>query len=107
MKLNLSNARARIGALFDRSAWLLAGLGVLALLLIDPALVGVLVRWSLFAGLLAGVTIIVSRIVFPQIDLSDLVKRTQEGDMPAAVLAAALVVFVGLLFLGVVQWAAR
>ena len=95
----------RLAALFDPSAWLLIAPALGALLWIDPAMGLTLVQWSLFALVLAGVAVVISRIVFPQMNLSELVAEAMKGNRAAAAAAAALVVFVALLFIGIVLWA--
>ncbi len=96
---------ARIKALLDKSAWALVALGALMLGLADWKMLLVLVQWSAFALVLAGGTIVISRLVFPQISLSELVERVKAGDMPAAIVVAALLVAWGLMFLAVAGWA--
>lgn len=95
----------RIKALVDTSAWILIAPSLIALFYIDKSMLATLVQWLVFAPVLAGVAVIVSRIVFPQIHLSELVRETMKGNQAAATLAAALVVFVALLVLSLVFWA--
>lgn len=96
----------RLTALFDKSAWLLMAPALAGLYAADRATAETLVQWTLFALALAGAAVVVSRIVFPQINLRDLVQQASEEDNRAAgIVAAAVVVFVGLLFLGMVLWA--
>ncbi len=92
-------------SLKQRSVWLLILPALLVLSLADFALVKTLVEWSLFALVLAGLAIIVSMVIFPQINLTDLVNRARAGEQPAATVAAALLVFFGLLFYSMVFWA--
>lgn len=80
----------RIKALVDKSAWTLIVPSLIALFFIDQAMLATLVQWLTFAPVLAGVAIIVSRIVFPQIHLTELVRETLKGNLAAATLAAAL-----------------
>jgi len=92
-------------SLADKSAWLLILPALAVLMLVDLALAKTLLEWSLFALVLAGVAIVVSMVVFPQINLTDLVTRALAGEQPAATIAAALLVFFGLLFYSMVFWA--
>jgi len=89
----------------QKSVWLLILPALLVLSLVDFALVKTLVEWSLFALVLAGLAIVVSMVIFPQINLTDLVSRALAGEQPAATVAAALLVFFGLLFYSMVFWA--
>ena len=95
----------RTKALADKSAWLLILPSVAALFFIDLSMLKTLIQWLVFAPVLAGVAVIVSRIVFPQINLTELVRSTEEGNTAAAVLASALVLFVALVVLALVMWA--
>ena len=102
-----AGVRERVRALVDRSAWLLIVMGALILGATDYRLLMTLVQWTAFALVLAGVSIVVSRVVFPSVNLGELIERMRSGELPAAVVAAALLVFVGMLFNGIVQWAAK
>ncbi len=73
---------------------------------IDPALAKTFAQWSIFGLVLAGAAIMISRIVFPQIDLGALVKSTLEDKSTAAgIVAASIVFFVGMVMLALVIWA--
>lgn len=95
----------RIKALVDTSAWILIAPSLIALFYIDQAMLATLVQWLVFAPVLAGVAVIVSRVVFPQIHLTELVTETIKGNRAAAILAASLVIFVAILVLALVIWA--
>lgn len=95
----------RTKALADKSAWMLMIPSIVALCFIDMSMLKTLLQWLVFAPVLAGVAVIVSRIVFPQIHLSTLVEETEKGNTAAGILAAALVLFVALIVLALVMWA--
>lgn len=95
----------RIKALFDTSAWILIAPSLIALFYIDESMLSTLVQWLVFAPVLAGVAVIVSRIVFPQIHLTTLVEQSIKGNQAAATLASSLVIFVAILVLSLVIWA--
>lgn len=101
----ISSWARRLAALVDKSAWLLMAPALGALLCVDVAMALTLVQWSLFALVLAGVAVVISRIVFPQLNLGDLVVQALQGNRAAGAIAAALVIFVALLFIGIVFWA--
>lgn len=103
----ISSWTRRLGALIDKSAWLLIAPALGGLLCIDPAMALTLVQWALFALVLAGVAVVISRIVFPQVNLNELVALAVQGNRAAGAVAAALVIFVALLFIGIVLWAKR
>lgn len=97
---------SRLGALTDASAWLLIAPALAALYVIDPALAKTFAQWSIFALVLAGAAVMVSRIIFPQIDLTALIKSVLEDKSTAAgLVASAVVFFVGLVMLAMVIWA--
>lgn len=95
----------RMKALADKSAWLLILPSLLALFFIDQAMLKTLIQWLVFAPILAGVAVIVSRVVFPQINLTTLVEQTRQGNTGAGILAAATVLFVAMVILALVMWA--
>jgi uncharacterized membrane protein len=95
----------RTRALADKSAWLMIAPCALAIYFIDEAMFKTLIQWLLFAPILAGVAVIVSRIVFPQINLTDLVTEVKSGNVSAGILSGALVLFVALLVHALVTWA--
>ena len=105
MRFSLTNLRRRVAALFDGSAWLLIAPAFFGIYLVDPAMARTLMQWSLFGVVLSGVAIIISRIVFPQFHLTALVELAEDGNMPAAILAASIVAFVAALLLALVFWA--
>lgn len=95
----------RIKAFFDTSAWLLILPAVVALFWIDEPMARTLVQWVIFAPVMAGVAIVISLLVFPQINLSDLVKRALDQKNPAAAaIAVAIIAFMAVIFLALVLW---
>lgn len=94
----------RLLFLADKSAFILIAPALLVLLLVAPAMARTLVEWTAFAFVLSGASIIITRICFPQIKLTDLVKDTSAGQMSSALLASTVVGFVGLLMLSLVLW---
>lgn len=87
------------------SVWVLILPALVFLAFTDQALVKTLLQWSAFALVLAGISILISMIIFPQISLSHLVADAERGSLPSAIIAAALLVFFGLLFFSIVFWA--
>ena len=95
----------RLKALFDTSAWLLILPAILALLWIDDAMASTLVQWLIFAPVLAGVAVVISRIVFPQIHLTTAVRRAlDQNNGAAAAIVVAIIAFVAVIFLSLVLW---
>ena len=96
--------RDTLKVLAQRSVWVLIIPALILLAVSDIALVKTLVQWSAFALVLAGVSIVISMITFPQIKLTDFVAEAKRGSMPAAVVSAAIILFFGLLFFSMVFW---
>ncbi len=95
----------RFSFLMDKSALFLILPCAIALYFIDPAMFTTLLQWLVFAPVLAGIAIIVSRVTFPQVNLTLLVKEAEGGNKAAGFVAGALIIFVGLLLLALVTWA--
>ncbi|WP_443698637.1 hypothetical protein [Pseudomonas sp.] len=95
----------RVRALVDTSAWLMIAPCAIAIYFIDGAMFKTLIQWLLFAPIITGVAVIVSRIMFPQIHLTDLVAEVKTGNTAAGILGGALVLFVALLVIALVIWA--
>lgn len=96
----------RLAALFDKSAWLLIAPAFAALYFIDAPSALTLAQWSLFALVIAGFAVVVSRIVFPQINLTRmLTEALQENNLAAGFIIAALILFVGMVMLTLAIWA--
>lgn len=101
----ISSFLKRFKVLGDKSALFLIVPAVAALFFIDAAMVKTLIQWLVFAPIIAGVAVVVSRIIFPHIDLTQLIKETHEGNKASAILAGSLLLFVGLLVFALVTWA--
>lgn len=95
----------RIHAFFDKSAWLLILPAMLIIYWVDPVLAQTLWKWSLFGVVLSGVAVIISRLIFPQLNLGELMKRVEDDTHASGVVVAALIIFVGILMLALVIWA--
>lgn len=95
----------RFSFLADKSALFLIIPCAVVLYFIDVAMFKTLLQWLVFAPVLAGIAIIVSRVTFPQVELTNLVKKAEDGNKAAGQVAGALIVFVGLLLLALVTWA--
>ena len=94
----------RLKALIDKSALILIIPALIAMYFIDPAMAKTLVDWTVFAPIMAGIAVVVSRIVFHRIELTKLIILTEKGNMAAAVLASSIVLFVAIVFMALVMW---
>jgi len=96
----------RIDALIDKSAWILILPALLIVYFSDVGMLKTLLEWSAFGVVLAGAAVMISRIVFPQIHLDSLVDRAvDEKNAAAAIIIAALILFVGMLIYSLIYWA--
>lgn len=95
----------RFSFLVDKSALFLIIPCAVALYFIDEAMFSTLLQWIVFAPVLAGIAIIVSRVTFPQVQLTPLVKAAEGGNRAAGFVAGATIIFVGLLVMALVMWA--
>lgn len=101
----LKSFLTRFRVLGDKSALFLILPFVAALFFIDTPMLKTLIQWLIFAPIIAGVAVMVSRVVFPQVDLTRLIKETHEGNKASAILAGSLFLFVGVLVFSLVTWA--
>lgn len=95
----------RLRPMFDLTTWVLLSISLIPLWLIDPAMVLTLVQWSAYGLALAGVSIFLTRLFTPQIDLSLFVMRAAQGDVAAANVVRAVTLLLGMVFIGLVLWA--
>jgi hypothetical protein len=93
-------------AVFDGRAWLLLIVPALVgLWLIDAAMVKTMTQWGAFAAVLCGVGVILTRIVFPQINVSELMTDVRYKNSTAAgLVVAALILTFGLVVVALVLW---
>ncbi len=103
----------KLTALFNALKAIVLDAQALALLLptlallyaIDGPKTLTLLEWMLFAAVIGGFAIQISLTIFPQVKLGELVELAADDPKGAATVAAALIVFVGLLVLSIVLWA--
>lgn len=95
----------RIKAVFDKSAWGLILPAILFLFAVDSSMARTLLEWTSYALVLSGIAAIISRVIFPQIEIDAMMRRVKVGDRAAALVVSAVVFFVGIVFLALVIWA--
>ncbi|EAO1133531.1 hypothetical protein EX011_21440 [Salmonella enterica] len=78
---------------------------LLTLWAVDATLFQTIIEWLIVAPLVTGLAIILSRIVFPQVDLGLLVDEVILENKAAAIVVAGLMTFCGLLILALMLWA--
>lgn len=94
----------RVAVLGDKSALVLIVPALVILYFIDEAMAKTLVQWLVFAPVLAGVAIHISRIVFPQIKLTELVNQSLQGNTAAGLVSSAIILFVAIIVMALVLW---
>lgn len=96
----------RLNALIDKSAWLLIAPALLGIFLLDPALGKTLLTWMLFGLVISGAAVIISMIIFPHFNLTQLYDEALKvGNIAAGIITSAIVLFVAILILALVIWA--
>lgn len=96
----------RLLPFFDLSAWVLVIVALIPLFFIDKAMALTLVQWTLYSLALAGISVVICRVVLPQIDLSEWVQHVKDGDTPGAHwMVVGIMLFLAITFLGLVLWA--
>lgn len=94
----------RLVAVADKSAILLIIPAALALYFIDVPMFKTLMQWVVYAPVLAGVAVIVSRVIFHRVNLSLLIRQSESGNVAAAIVVFAITLFVALIFMALVLW---
>lgn len=97
--------RKRLVPFFDLTAWVLLIASIVPLLLIDTAMVVTLAQWTAFALALAGITVVITRVVLPQVDLSEWLGHARSGNVAAGLVVLAVALIVCFTFVGLVLWA--
>jgi len=97
--------RKRLVPFFDLTAWVLLLAAMVPLLLIDSPMVVTLAQWTVFALALAGVTVVIVRVVLPQVDLSEWLGHARSGNVAAGLVVLAVALIVCFTFTGLVLWA--
>lgn len=104
----LGKFKSNILALVDQSAWTLIIIPVIILYWIDAAIVKTILQWVLMIGVVAGITIIIVRVMFPSIRIGGLVEQARRSDknaLPCAIIVLGLLLFVAKAFEIVAMWA--
>ena len=97
--------KARLAPFLDLTAWVLLLISIVPLLFIDSAMVITLVQWTAFGLALAGVSVVISRVVLPQVRLSEWLELARKDNPAAGLIAFGVIALVGLIFLALVLWA--
>lgn len=98
--------KKRLRPFLDIGSWILFILTLVPLYLINPPMLVTLVQWTAFAVALAGVAVMLCRVLLPMVDLGELYDRIRNGrgDTTDAIVFASVVALLGVLFLGLILW---
>ncbi len=104
MNKHLKGFWLRIVAACDKTALLLIVPALLLLAYIDLPMFKTIIQWVIVAPVLAGIAVIVSRVIYVKVGLTDLIVRSRAGNTAAAIVAASLIFSIALIFMAVVLW---
>lgn len=96
--------KPRLAALIDKSALFLILPALAIVACIDLPRTLSVVTWMLFAAILVGFCIQISRAAWSPINLVGLIDKAGEDPRAAATVVAAVIHFVGFLVLALVLW---
>lgn len=97
--------RKRLTPFMDLTAWVLLLVSLFPLWLIDSAMVATLVQWAVFGLALAGVSVVICRIILPQVSLSDWLELARGGNTAAGLVVVAVSLTLSITFLAMILWA--
>lgn len=100
----LARFRARVAPFYDPTAWTLILLCAGGVFLFDPVMARTVLQWVLLFGVFAGVAVIISRHVFPQVSLTAHVQAALGGNVGAALVVLGICLFMAFLVLSITLW---
>ncbi len=103
--LFFSRLARRVAPFFDMTAWVLLVVSLIPLWFIDRGMVLTLVQWTAFGLALAGIAVVITRVVLPQISLSEWLELARRGSAAAGLVVLGVTVFVSITILSLVLWA--
>ncbi len=101
----LERLKPRLVPFGDLTAWVLLIVAAIPLLMIDRPMFVTLIQWTLYALALGGIAVVLSRVLLPHVRLSELLEEARKGNGAAGAVAAAVILFLGILMLSMVLWA--
>ncbi len=100
-----SRLKPRLYPLLDLSAWCLIITAAIPLALFQPSMLITLGTWTAYGIALAGISIMLNRLVLPMVRLQKWLELAREGNVAAAIVVAAVLALYGILFIGMIIWA--
>ena len=100
-----ANLKDRIAPFYDPTAWILIALCAGGVALFDPVMAKTILQWVLIFGVFAGVAVIISRHVLPQISLTSAVEKAMDDNpVAAAIIVLSVVIFLSTLVYSLTIW---
>lgn len=98
------NLRERIAPFYDPTAWALIAICAGGVMIFDPVMAKTILQWVLLFGVFAGVAVIISRHVLPQVSLTAHVEAALGGNVGAGLVVLAVTVLLSVLVLSLTLW---
>lgn len=97
--------KARLEPFYDPTAWILIAVCAGGVALFDPVMAKTILQIILMFGACAGVAVIISRHVLPQISLTSAVdKAMDDNPVAAAILVLSVAIFLSTLVYSITFW---
>lgn len=90
--------------LLDIRIYLLVIPATIALYFIDPALAITWAQWGLVMFVVAGLTLIMRKVMFNTFDMSEAINKACESSSGAATCVLAVAIVMAAMFMSVTQW---
>lgn len=105
MNAKIQSIFARFKALLDPTAIILILPLCLFIYWLDAPMFKTLIEWVIFAPIVVGIAVLISRIVFYQIKFTDFVERAWSGNVAAAIVVSSIIIFTAFLSYAIITWA--
>lgn len=101
----LASLKARLAPFYDPTAWILIAVCAGGVALFDPVMAKTILQIILMFGACAGVAVIISRHVLPQISLTAAVNKAMDDNLvAAAILVLSVAIFLSTLVYSITFW---
>lgn len=98
--------KKRLAPFVDMTAWVLVLVSLIPLWIIDNATALTLIQWTAYGLALAGISVVICRVVFPQIDLKVYLREAKDAEnIAAAIVVLGVCIFLSFVLLSLTLWA--
>lgn len=94
----------RIEPFYDPTAWMLIAICAGGVAIFDPVMAKTVLQWVLLFGVFAGIAVIISRHVLPQVSLTAHVRAALDGNVGAGLVVLGVMLFMSFLVLALTLW---